>query len=571
MLESRREQDGKSSDSTCKMERKEIPLANKSKPQAQRLAQFYEGKHVLITGVTGFIGKVCLIKLMSSLGNCGQVYVLLRAKKGMTPQQRFQRMLKEAPLNADLLMQDNETNTDFYKREAVEKIRQIDWSKVSAIDGDMSNQDLGLEGDLKQLLCQKINIVFNIAASVQFTAPLKDNWRDNYLGASNMLSLCMKFQNLLSLVHVSTFYTNWHISHVEERVVPLSCDCEKLSELIGWLPGETLEKIAPELMEKRPNTYVLTKAMAENLVKKYEGRLPVAIVRPSIVLPSKSEPEPGWVDNVNGPMGVGILAAIGVLRNIDWNYWGVSDFVPVDQVANSMLAVAERTARLHPKEIKVYNCSSSSLNPATWGQSFETLRRASVEVPSIKMLRVPIAVPKHREANKTTFALSKLNELFFAYFIDFLLILCGQKRLLLRLTAKLQNAYEILSPFTKYQYTCDNDNLLAAFGELSDEDKIEFDFNIGHLQWDEYFRNAFLGSRKRLLKEDLSNVSTAKLKMRVLRVVEFLFRLAFIGLLGWVALKVLGPINSPFKAIYSGQSLIGVAAQQQAAHGVLSS
>lgn len=516
------------------------PMATTSKRQARKLAQFYNAKNILITGATGFIGKVCLLKLMCSLGNCGKVYVMLRSKKDLTPQQRFNKMLAEAPFNAHKMSDyDNLCGIDKHQHEhRLAKIRQIDWSKVIAIDGDMSREDLGLANDIKQLICQQVDIVFNIAASVQFDAPLKQNLRDNYLGARNLLQLATKFERLISLVHVSTFYTNSHISHVEEKVLPMNCDCEKIAELVSWMPDSVLDSIGPQIMENRPNTYIFTKAMAENLVQKYQGQLPVAIVRPSIVVPSKSDPEPGWVDNVNGPMGLGTLASLGILRNIDWNYWGVCDFIPVDFVVNSMLTIAERTARLYPNEIKVYNCSTSSLNPTTWGECFETLRCESMKAPPYKMLRIPIEVPKHKRANKIGFAFTKLSELLFAYFIDFILVICGQKRLLTRLTSKLHHGYDILRPFTTNEYTCSNDNLVAAYDELDEGDKKEFDFNIKALDWEVGFKDAYYGARKRLLKEDLSNVPSAIFKMKVLRVVEFFFKILFLGLIAWASFKL---------------------------------
>lgn len=518
-----------------------------TRKNTQRLAHFYEGKNIFITGATGFIGKICLWKLMTSLGNCGQVYVMLRSKKGLTPQQRIAKMLQEAPFNADLMNFDHFPNPE-ESRERYGKWRYpkepIDWSKVVAIEGDMSRENLGLEEQVQSTLCDSINIVFNIAASVQFDAPLKQNLRDNYLGARNLLHLATKFNNLTSLVHVSTFYTNWHISHIEEKVLPMNRDCEKMAELISWVPDSVLETMVPHIMENRPNTYIFTKAMAENLVQRFQGRLPVAIVRPSIVVPSKSEPEPGWVDNVNGPMGLGVLASLGILRNIDWNYWGICDFVPVDTVVNSMLAVAERTSRLHPNEIKVYNCSTSSLNSTTWGNCFEMLKMESSKAPPYKMLRIPIDVPKHKRANKLGFAFTKLSEILFAYFIDLILIICGQKRLLGRLTAKLHHGYEILRPFTTSQYTCSNENFIRAFEELDEEDQRQFDFDLRQIDWQEGFRYAFYGARKRLLKEELSNVPAAMFKLKVLTVVEAIFKIMFFCAMAYWSYKLYNNVYS---------------------------
>lgn len=494
-----------------------------TKCRARKLADFYCNKNIFITGATGFIGKVCLVKLISSFRGCGQVYVMLRSKKGMTPQQRFNKMLQEEPFSSIKTSKSGDA---------------ISWSNVIAVEGDMSYENLGLSDDKREKICSSVDIIFNIAASVQFDAPLKQNFRDNYLGVSNLLQLATKFQHLISLVHVSTFYANSHISHVEEKVLPMEHDCEKMAGLITWIPDSLCESITPQVMENRPNTYIFTKAMSENLIQKYQGRLPIAIVRPSIVTPSVKDPVPGWVDNVNGPMGLGVLGSLGILRNIDWNYYGVCDIVPVDCVVNCMLTVAERTPRLHAREIKVYNCSTSSLNPITWGQGFEIMRVEGFKAPPYKMLRIPIQVPKHRRANKFGFAMSKLSELLFAYFIDFILMLCGQKTLLTRLTAKLHHGYELLRPFTTNEYTCSNDNLLAAYTELHDEDKADFNFDLASLDWRAIFKDSYYGARRRLLKEDISNVPAAIFKMKILMAVEYVFKTLVYSMIGWYLCKL---------------------------------
>ncbi len=42
----------------------------------------YKDKNVLVTGSTGFLGKVLLEKLLYALPMINRVYVLIRAKKG---------------------------------------------------------------------------------------------------------------------------------------------------------------------------------------------------------------------------------------------------------------------------------------------------------------------------------------------------------------------------------------------------------------------------------------------------------------------------------------------------------
>ena len=48
-----------------------------------------------------------------------------------------------------------------------------------------------------------------------------------------------------------------------------------------------------------PNTYTLTKSLAESLIAKYGAGLPIAIVRPAIVETSVAKPFLGWNEGIN--------------------------------------------------------------------------------------------------------------------------------------------------------------------------------------------------------------------------------------------------------------------------------
>ena len=58
------------------------------------------------------------------------------------------------------------------------------------------------------------------------------------------------------------------------------------------------------LIGQCPNTYTYTKALAEQILEIERGDIPLAIVRPSIVTAAEKEPQPGWIDNLNGPTGI---------------------------------------------------------------------------------------------------------------------------------------------------------------------------------------------------------------------------------------------------------------------------
>lgn len=107
-------------------------------------------------------------------------------------------------------------------------------------------------------------------------------------------------------MHVSTAYSNPHRKHVGEQVYGSSSseDHKLFINGVGVLPDEMLlETIADRFQMKHPNTYTLTKHMAEQIVNDYKDKLPISIVRPSIVTAALNEPYPGWIDNFYGITG----------------------------------------------------------------------------------------------------------------------------------------------------------------------------------------------------------------------------------------------------------------------------
>ena len=51
----------------------------------------YAGKRILITGTTGFLGKVLLEKFLFSLSTVDKIYVLIRNKEGSNLYERFKK------------------------------------------------------------------------------------------------------------------------------------------------------------------------------------------------------------------------------------------------------------------------------------------------------------------------------------------------------------------------------------------------------------------------------------------------------------------------------------------------
>jgi fatty acyl-CoA reductase len=54
------------------------------------LKDFYRGKTILLSGCTGFLGKVVLEKCLRSLGDIKKIYVMIRPKRNQSIQDRLE-------------------------------------------------------------------------------------------------------------------------------------------------------------------------------------------------------------------------------------------------------------------------------------------------------------------------------------------------------------------------------------------------------------------------------------------------------------------------------------------------
>ena len=68
------------------------------------------------------------------------------------------------------------------------------------------------------------------------------------------------------------------------------------------------------------------------------------------------------MDNYNGPNGLLIALGTGVLTTLYTQLDCTADLIPVDYVANTILAAAKHTN----EGFKIYNCTSGTQNPVKW-------------------------------------------------------------------------------------------------------------------------------------------------------------------------------------------------------------
>lgn len=80
--------------------------------------------------------------------------------------------------------------------------------------------------------------------------------------------------------------------------------------------------------------------MAEQIAADFHHKLPICILRPSIVTASIEEPFPGWIDNINGITGIMTEIGRGTISSIMCDKKLIMDLIPVDIVCNMMITAA---------------------------------------------------------------------------------------------------------------------------------------------------------------------------------------------------------------------------------------
>ncbi len=280
-----------------------------------------QGSQILLTGVTGFVGKVVLETLLRRRAefNLQKVHVLIRPKKEMGAPERFKKMMA-SPCFANLAP---------------------DWEQyVEVVAGELTQPDLGIAATERLQLQAQLSEIINCAASVEFDLPLADAAQANITSALNVLEFARQSPALKSFVNVSTAYVTPHAndqSLVPEALVNLPFDPELVYQQI--LDGSA-DQVALMAQSGHPNTYTLTKCLSEHLLTRYKADVPLAIVRPSIISASWQFPQPGWIDSYAAFAGFVSLIGMGLLRAVVADENTILDVVPCDEVANSIVRAA---------------------------------------------------------------------------------------------------------------------------------------------------------------------------------------------------------------------------------------
>jgi alcohol-forming fatty acyl-CoA reductase len=178
---------------------------------------------------------------------------------------------------------------------------------------------------------------------------------------------------------------------------------------------------------KHHNTYTLSKALAEDVVHSYRGKLPIVIIRPSLVWGAFQEPFEGFVEGMQSTMGLICGAMTGFIRTM-YSPVGIRiRLSPVDFVINATIVSAwKKATNSRDDEVLFYNCTDVDENPMTWEQSIDISKDYLLEyAPSEKIIWYP------RVKCTASFTWHLISLLLFqiipAFFLDGIRFLSGKK------------------------------------------------------------------------------------------------------------------------------------------------
>jgi long-chain acyl-CoA synthetase len=372
----------------------------------------FTGKRVMLIGVTGFIGKVWLANTLLDLPEVERIYLLIRRQKSNPAERRFEKMIEDSPVFDPLFDRFGAGLAAYLQK------------KIEIVEGDVTCADLGLNPETAAYLRRNLDLIVNSSGLTDFNPDLRDALTTNTDAAVNVLQFVSTCEHA-GLLHLSTCYVAGEQNgRVAERLVPnynprglTDFDAERewnsLHELVRDaevraeseevtsglrlqakarehaakdLQGAALENqirknrlrwlkmYLTEVGTRRakelgwPNTYTLTKSLAESLIVNRSAGVPVAVVRPAIVETSVAKPFRGWNEGINTSASLSYLLGT-YFRQLPSNERKRLDIIPVDAVCAGMTLIA--AAVMERRHDPLYQLATSVTNPCDMGRSIE--------------------------------------------------------------------------------------------------------------------------------------------------------------------------------------------------------
>jgi nucleoside-diphosphate-sugar epimerase len=449
--------------------------------------QYLRGKTILLTGGTGFLGKVVLERLLRAAPEIARVHLLIRAGRASAAARLRTEVLPAGVFNA---------LADTYGSGWPHFVRD----RIVPVAGDVSQPRLGLADDDFAALTAEVDVVVNSAASVAFDAPVDEALLHNTRSTQYVAEFAGACRAAV-LVHISTaFVAGRRAGRIPEaaledvaagEIAAVDAVTRAIVEdgrSRGADARDTRARLVDAGMTRARSlgwhdTYTYTKALGEMVLAAHRGTVPTAIVRPTIIESSLRDPEPGWLENLNVGDPLFVEYGRGRMPDFPLRLDTVFDIVPVDLVANAVVALLPLLAGM--PAIGYYAIGSGALNPLTGARLYEISREHFLRQPMLDRRGRPIP------AAHWTFPTPE----------RFQAMLAGGPRS--TTMKRLMYLADLYASYTNADYVFDTTNTDQLLGRLDDRERTLLDFDVRRIDWRSYIQDVHIpGLRRHVLKED---------------------------------------------------------------------
>lgn len=373
------------------------------------------GAHIVLTGATGFLGKVWLSFVLYHVPEIGRVTLLMRGKKGRTPAERLVDVFAKSHAMQPLYERHGDTLGAWLAE------------RVDVVEGDLMRPNLGIADEDLDRLAGDVDLVVNCAGLVDFDPDVRDALGTNVYGPQHLAAVARRLD--VPFIHVSTCFAAGtregripEVIHVDRRPDDEPWDVEKELARVERAIDRRLKRLAkPEALQVAedsarryaaikgvdpddpddadawaeilrdaqrreeveamradghraaercafPNTYTWSKGLGEALLATRHDDLAFTVVRPAIVESALSYPFAGWNEGFNtcGPLSY----LVGTwFKHMPGRRDNPFDVVPVDLVARALTTVA--AARIRGTAPRVVQVGTSDFNLLTIDRALE--------------------------------------------------------------------------------------------------------------------------------------------------------------------------------------------------------
>lgn len=461
-------------------------------------------KRVLITGTTGFLGKVLLEKIIRDVPEVAAVNLLIRP--GNNYSSAFDRFRNEV-LNSSVF--------EHLKTTRPGALEAFVNQKVHCISGEITEDQFGLSHDAYTKLAESTDAFINSAASVNFHEELDKALLINAQCLHNIADFSYAAGDI-PVVQISTCYVNGfnqgiiheEISRPKGKKIPKNdtgyYDVESVFDELHRdialvksnhsMPKDQKDALT-ELGIRQANrygwgdTYTFTKWLGEQVLLNRLCKKTLTILRPSVVESTLSSPHPGWIEGVKVADAILLAYAKQKVSFFPARKAGIVDIIPVDLVANSVLLGLAETF-IKPNRTRIYQCCSGSQNPLVVKHYVRTIcEEVRLNWRNYPQLTDKQPTRKFMLVNRTVF-LAMIKTLKLAYTLSDRLRLRSKsnKSRALQVVESTVKLSSIYSNYTSPKYIFNSDQLMALAQRMGEYDQVVFPVDARHIDWDHYFQ-----------------------------------------------------------------------------------